>query len=155
MTEADQSGDTPYNKPGPKGIPKWGTITKQGICVGRNGTVVPVDEIEHLASLGCSDRDIANYFNIHENTLRYNFKDFLVCGRHRLKVTLRQAQIRVALEGNAALLVWLGKQLLNQNETGSSSDEKRPLPWTDEVDDDVVEEDEDSIEVEEDIDASN
>jgi hypothetical protein len=160
MTESDQSGDNkPHNKPGPKGIPKWGTITKQGIVVGRNGTVVPIDEIEHLASLGCTDRDIANYFNIHENSLRYNFKEYLTCGRHRLKITLRQAQIRVALEGNASLLVWLGKQLLNQNESGTASDEKRPLPWTDEVDDevddDVAEEDEVDVLDEQDADTEN
>jgi len=143
MNEESQDNDKARAKPGPKGEHKWGSITKEGIKVGREGIVVPPDEIEHLASLGVSDREIAAYFNVHENTLRYNFKEFLVKGRHRLKVTLRQAQLRVALDGNPTMLIWLGKNILSQNDAGTTNDENRALPWTDEMDDEVNESDED------------
>ena len=130
-------------KPGPKGIPKWGTITKEGIIVGRQGIIVPPDEIEHLASLGCTDREIADYFKVSESTLRYNFSDYLLKGRYQLRNTLRQAQLKVALEGNPTMLIWLGKNILQQNDSGTTSDAKRPLPWTDDIEEDSIEETED------------
>jgi hypothetical protein len=128
----DEESNKPYNKPGPKGIPKWGTITKEGIIVGRNGTVVPPDEIEHMASLGCTDREIAQYFKLSESTLRYNFSDYLVKGRHQLRTTLRQAQLRVALDGNPTMLIFLGKALLKMSDQPEVADENRILPWSDE-----------------------
>ena len=143
----EESNDKPYNKPGPTGEPKWAEKLVKGIVVGRNKIIVPPEEVEHLASLGVSDREIAAYFDVHENTLRYNFKEYLTKGRHNLKITLRQAQLRVALEGNPTLLIWLGKNILNQNDSGTTSDDKRPLPWTDDMDDDVVEEDDNHTEV--------
>ena len=137
----------PYNKPGPNGEPKWGEKIIKGIVVGRNKIVVPPEEVEHFASLGCTDREIARYFDVTESTLRYNFSDYLVKGRHHLKTTLRQAQLRFALEGNATLLIWLGKNILQQNDAGTTSDEVRALPWTDDMDDDIVEEDDNHNEV--------
>jgi hypothetical protein len=137
-----ESNDKPYNKPGPNGEHKWAEKTVKGIVVGRNKIIVPPEEVEHQASLGCTDREIAAYFDVHENTLRYNFKEFLTKGRHTLKTSLRQAQLRVALDGNPTMLIWLGKNMLSQNDNGTASDDKRPLPWTDDIDDDVVEEDE-------------
>lgn len=137
----EESNDKPYNKPGPSGEHKWAEKTVKGIVVGRNKIIVPPEEVVHQASLGCTDREIAAYFDVHENTLRYNFKDFLTKGRHTLKTSLRQAQLRVALDGNPTMLIWLGKNMLQQNDAGTTSDDRRPLPWTDDMDDDVVEDD--------------
>lgn len=137
--ESQNSNENHYNKPGPKGVAKWGTVVKEGIVVGRNKTVVPPEEVEHQASLGCTDREIADYFDVHENTLRYNFKAYLTKGRYQLKTTLRQAQLRVALDGNPTMLIWLGKNILSQNDAGTVNDDRRPLPWTDDMDDESVE----------------
>ena len=127
-------------KPGPQ-TGHTVDIIKQAIVVGRNKTPVPMDEVEHLASLGCNDNEIAQYFGITSDSLRRHFEEYLIKGRHQLRVSLRQAQIRVALEGQPTMLVWLGKNLLSQNEMGQANDDNRPLPWTDSMDDDVVEED--------------
>lgn len=116
-------------------------IVKTAIVVGRDKTPVPPDEVEHMASLGCPDREIATYFGVKEDTLRRHFAAFLTKGRQQLKTSLRQAQIRLALEGNAVMLIWLGKNLLQQNDAGTTSEEARPLPWTDEIDDVVSSED--------------
>ena len=129
------------SKPGPNGEPKWAEKVVKGIVVGRNKIVVPPEEVEHLASLGCTDREIADYFDVHENTLRYNFKEYLTKGRHQLRTTLRQAQLRVALDGNPTMLIWLGKNMLSQNEAGQANDDNRPLPWSDSIDDDAADED--------------
>jgi hypothetical protein len=118
-------------KPGPNGEHKWAEKTVKGIVVGRNKIIVPPEEVEHQASLGCSDREIAAYFDVHENTLRYNFKEFLTKGRHNLKTSLRQAQLRVALDGNPTMLIWLGKNILAQQESGLANPDNRALPWND------------------------
>ena len=134
------------SKPGPKGG-AWGEVVKRGIMIGRNATVVPPDEVSHLASLGCTDADIARYFGVKEDTLRRHFEDYLAQGRHQLKTTLRQAQLRVALEGNPTMLIWLGKNYLNQNEMGQGSDEKRALPWSDDMAEEVIDSDDNHTEV--------
>jgi hypothetical protein len=138
-----ESNDKPYQA---KEL-KWGDKVITGVVVGRNKTVVPPDEVEHLASLGCSDREIAQYFDISESTLRYQLSSFLIKGRHNLKTTLRQAQLRVALEGNPTMLIWLGKNILQQNDNGTASDDKRPLPWTDNMDNDTIDDDDNHTEV--------
>jgi DNA-binding CsgD family transcriptional regulator len=137
------------SKPGPKGEAVWGVITKRGIVVGRKKVIVPPDEVEHLASLGCTDKEIADYFDVSESTMRYNFSVYLTKGRHQLRTTLRQAQLRHAINGNAALLIWLGKNILGQSDTGLGSDSNKILPWTDDevIDADIAElDDEDTNE---------
>lgn len=111
-----------------------------GLVVGRDKKVIPQCEVEHLASLGCSDRDIAEYFGISESTLRYNLSAELIKGRHQLKCSLRQAQLRVALEGNPTMLVWLGKNILSQADQPVNQDNNRVLPFTDDELDDIKEE---------------
>jgi AraC-like DNA-binding protein len=101
-----------------------------------------------MASLGCPDREIATYFGVKEDTLRRHFTDYLTKGRQHLKTSLRQAQIRLALEGNAVMLIWLGKNLLQQNDQGTTSEDARPLPWTDSLDDDELTADEDELDEE-------
>ena len=148
MTDNTQHSNA---RPGPKGPhePKWGTIVKEGIIVGRNKTVVPPEEIEHLASLGCTDREICDYFKINDNTLRYNFDDYLRAGRQQLKTSLRRAQLRLALESlNPTMLIWLGKNYLQQNEAGTTNDDVRALPWTDDVDDAPAQTLEDTLDAE-------
>ena len=132
------------SKPGPK-TGHTVEITKLARVAGRNKIPVPMDEVEHLASLGCTDTDIAAHFGITQDSLRRGFAENLQNGRHKLKVTLRQTQLRVALDGSVPMLIWLGRNMLNQNETGQANDDNRPLPWTDSADEDDVAEDEDDI----------
>lgn len=115
--------------------PKWGTVTKEGLIVGRGAKqrIVPPDEVWKLAEIGCTDREIATWFMVDENTLRYNFSDYLAKGRMALHRRLRAMQIKTALSGNATLLIWLGKQYLGQSDTPYNSDDNKPLPWNDEV----------------------
>jgi hypothetical protein len=123
---------------GKKG-PQWTEITKPAIIVGRHKLPIPPDEVELMASIGCTDREIATYFGLAETTFRTNFSDYLINGRQQLKSSLRRAQLQTALSGNATLLIWLGKQCLGQTENPSTSDERKPLPWTDDFDDNVLE----------------
>lgn len=117
------------SKTGPK--PKQ-LVTAEylGIPVGRDKIVVDPDEVRDLASIGCTDKDIANWFGIKEDTLRYNFTADLIKGREDLKVSLRRAQLKLALQGNATMLIWLGKNLLGQSDNPTDSSANQPLPWT-------------------------
>jgi hypothetical protein len=119
-----------HSKTGPK--PKElveGTII--GLPVGRDKTVVPPDQVEELAALGCTDRDIANFYGIKEDTLRYNFADYLIKGREELKISLRRSMLRTAHSGNAAVLIFLAKNILGMTDTPVNTEDKKPLPWTD------------------------
>ena len=118
-----------------KSGPQYTEIVKTAIIVGRNNIPVPPDEVELMAKIGSTDREIAEHFGIKEDTLRRNFADFLTKGRSELKQRLRQAQLRVAFDGNATMLIFLGKNLLGQADQPVSTDSTRVLPFTDDIDD--------------------
>jgi len=109
--------------------------TYTGIEVGRgeNKKVIDPKEVRKLSSIGMKNSEIAEYLEIDDSTLTYNFKQELIKGRHDLKVSLRQAQIRLALSGNAVMLIWLGKNILGQSENPMDSDANAPLPWNEDV----------------------
>lgn len=119
------------SKTGPK--PKElveGTIL--GLPVGRDKTVVPPEQVEELAALGCTDRDISNFYGITEQTLRYNFSSNLTKGREVMKVKLRRAMFRNACENmNAAVQIFLSKNILGMADTPLASESHAPLPWSD------------------------
>jgi hypothetical protein len=106
-------------------------IEVPGKCVGRDKKPVPADDVWRLASLGCKDIEIAEWFGIDPNTLRYNFSVELLKGRETLRQSLRRKQIEVAMTGNPTMLIFLGKNLLGQSDSPLASQEKMPLPWTD------------------------
>lgn len=109
--------------------PKIGTKIVEGLIIGRDKKLVPPDEVFKLAAIGCKDREIADWFGIKEETLRYNFAPQLLTGRENLKQSIRRAQLRLALSGNATLLIWLGKNILGQSENGIGNQGTEPLPW--------------------------
>ena len=98
---------------------------------GRRKKVVVPQDVYNLAAIGCSDREIAQWFDVDENTLRYNFSDIIAKGREDLKHSLRRAQLKLALSGNAVMLIWLGKNYLGQTDQPMNTDDNKVLPWTD------------------------
>ena len=121
-----QDNDIPTSK---RKTRKTAILEVEGVVVGRDKKVVPPKDVERLAQMGCKDSEIADWFGVDENTLRYNFSVELLKGKLALNQSLRQAQIRLALSGNATMLIWLGKNLLNQQENPVNSDANAPLPW--------------------------
>ena len=110
---------------------KTATVEVEGVVVGRDKKVVPPRDVERLAAMGCKDIEIGEWFGIDGNTLRYNFSVELQKGRQSLVQSLRQAQLRLALNGNAVMLIWLGKNILGQSDNPENSEATAPLPWTD------------------------
>ena len=73
-------------------------------------------QVEQLAGYGCTDTEIASFFNISRTTLERNYEQYLTKGRESGKIRLRQMQWASAKKGNVAMLIWLGKQLLGQTD---------------------------------------
>ena len=77
---------------------------------------IPKDKIEQLASFGCTNTEIASFFDCSETTLTRNYGGFLTKGRDKGKIRLRQLQWKQAEKGNVSMLIWLGKQVLGQTD---------------------------------------
>lgn len=116
----------------------WGSKIVEGRLIGRNGIVVPPQEVEDLAAIGCNDKEIAAWFGINDNSLRYNFSEELAKGRANLKQSLRRAQLKLALTGNAVMLIWLGKNILGQTDSPQTT-QAEVLPFTDDELDEIKE----------------
>jgi hypothetical protein len=82
---------------------------------------IPIDAklVEGMASVGATDKEIANFLGCSVDTLTRRCADILTKSRADLRVRLRKAQITLALEGNATMLIWLGKQVLDQSDERS------------------------------------
>jgi hypothetical protein len=100
---------------------------------GEKKRVILPDEVETLSGYGMTDREVSDYLGINEETLRYNFKDYILKGKTNLKRTLRMTQLKVALAGNVTMLIWLGKNILGQTDAPTHDDSTQPLPWTDDT----------------------
>jgi len=114
--------------------PKTATKEVEGVVVGRgeNKTVVPPEEVYKLAKLWCSMQEIADWFNIPRETLKYNFSDLIAKGRAETKQALRRAQLKNALGGNTSMQIWLGKNILGQSDNPINNESVQVLPWLEE-----------------------
>ena len=125
-------GVTDPRKTGPR--PKQMVeTTLQGLPVGRDKTVVPPDQVYELAAIGCDDREIARFFGVKEDTLRYNFTDELAKGREYVKIRLRRAMFKNACDNmNAAVQIFLSKNILGMSDSQIDNSANTPLPWNEE-----------------------
>lgn len=74
-----------------------------------------IKNLKDLASVGLTDDEIVMILDISDDVLQKHRKK-LQEGRASLKQSLKRKQIELALEGNTTMLVWLGKQYLNQKD---------------------------------------
>lgn len=77
---------------------------------------IPVEKVEQLASFGCTNIEIAEFFGCDESLIRKSYSEFLTKGRQKGKIRLRQLQWKVAEQGNVSMLIWLGRNILGQAE---------------------------------------
>ena len=100
---------------------------------GGRGRKIQLDTkiIENLASIHCTNREIAEVMGVSVDTLQRNFPQYLKKGKAQGKVKLRRAQWSAAEKGNPTMLIWLGKQLLNQSDQPQDGDNNQPLPFHD------------------------
>lgn len=88
------------------------------------------EEVLKLARFGCTNTEIADFFGCGEHVIRKTYAEFLTKGRSQQKLRLRQLQWKSAENGNITMQIWLGKQILGQNESGIVSENDEPLAWS-------------------------
>ncbi len=116
------------NKTGPK--PKQlESYEKFGIPVGRDKTHIDPDEVEKLSALGVTVTEMADFFGVKEQTLRYNFSRNISKGKANLKITLRRSMLQNAHNMNASVQIFLAKNLLGMADQPVSQSDDNILPW--------------------------
>lgn len=97
-----------HRKPRPVGRPQ---VRKE--C-GRPQKAFPEQEIFQLAAEGSTDGYIALRLGISKTSLTGKYKDLLDSGREQRNGDIQRKQFQLAMSGNVPLLMWLGKNWLNQ-----------------------------------------
>jgi hypothetical protein len=87
-----------------------------GKKAGRPKIILDAVEIEKLAQMQCSYEEMAAFFSVSADTIRDNYSTIVEKGREHGKMSLRRKQLSVAMGGNVAMLIWLGKQYLGQHD---------------------------------------
>ena len=90
---------------------------------------IDTKQISKLAKLGCTNKEIADFYGCSADLIEKSYSDFLTKGRAEMKLRLRQLQWKSAEKGNAVMLIWLGKQLLGQSDIPVGED-SQPLTWS-------------------------
>jgi len=90
-------------------------------------------ELEKLCAICCTQQEIAAWFNLSGPTIqrrhadsktlydysgeKLTFRQIMDRGYAKGRISLRRKQMQMAENGNATMLVWLGKMILGQRET--------------------------------------
>ena len=73
-------------------------------------------EVEKLASLMCTQEEIAAFFDVNVSTISRRFAKEIEKGREVGKMSIRRKQFKLA-EKNASMAIFLGKNYLGQSDT--------------------------------------
>ena len=76
-------------------------------------------ELEKLCFIGCTDRDIADFFGASVRTIEklHRKPEYGEVMEHaRGRISLRRAQMKLVEKGSVPMAIWLGKQWLNQRD---------------------------------------
>ena len=87
-----------------------------------------------LAVIHCTMQEMVDIIGVSEDTLKRRYAGIIAKGKAEGKQRLRRKQVEVAMSGNAVMLIWLGKNLLNQSDTPVQDEDKSILPWSDDID---------------------
>ncbi len=77
---------------------------------------IDTKQLEKLASFGCTNREIASFFGCSEHLIKKSYSSFLTKGKDEGRIRLRKLQWVAAEKGNTPMLIWLGKQILDQKD---------------------------------------
>lgn len=85
--------------------------------MGRPKFQIDYDMVSKLASIQCTQEEIASFLGCHRDTLLRDdkFCDIYKKGMENGKMSLRRIQFKLA-EKNTAMAIWLGKQYLGQKD---------------------------------------
>lgn len=100
--------------------------------------VIDWNDVEKLCALQCTQEEIAQFCECSVDTLErhcrdvhgVSFAEYFKQKKGQGRISLRRAQWQAAQKGNPALLIWLGKQHLDQSDRSKlehSGPDGRPI----------------------------
>jgi hypothetical protein len=129
MDETDNIPTPKKRGPKPKQLQEKVVL---GLPVGRDKKIVPPDEVFKLAALGLKTTEIADYFGVTDESIARNFADVLTKARVEIRISLRRAMLHNAcVNHNAAVQIFLAKNILGMSDQPVDSEANAPLPWQD------------------------
>ena len=84
-------------------------------------------QVEKMASYGMKNTEIADSLGCSKDLISKSYSTNITKGRADLKKSLRKAELDSALQGNATMLIWLGKQILDQSDKQEIDHNIRPI----------------------------
>lgn len=125
MPKSKSTSKRPAKKSSASGKPKRG----------RPRIEFDLDMVEGLGRIGATAVEMAAVLPASQSTIEHRMADkespfskAYEKGRGLLKTSLRRKQIQVALSGHATMLIWLGKQLLEQTDRQDILHDASELP---------------------------
>tara|TARA_R100001510_G_C7533390_1_gene123925 strand:+ start:111 stop:416 length:306 start_codon:yes stop_codon:yes gene_type:complete len=91
---------------------------------------IDTDQVKKLATLGCTNKEIGDFFGCSADLIEKSYSEFLTKGRAEQKMRLRQLQWKSAEQGNVTMQIFLGKNILGQQDKLEESQLEVPLPWS-------------------------
>ncbi len=103
--------------------------------MGRPEKVIDWEQFRRLCGIHCTKREIAAFFDCHEDTLDAACKrefgvTFSTLYEQKAdlgRISLRRNQFKAAEKGNTAMLIWLGKQWLAQTDSVAADLNDEPI----------------------------
>jgi hypothetical protein len=90
------------------------------------------DMIKKLAAMMCTYNEIADLLGMSVEGIKKRYKRIIEEGRAEGKKALRRVQYEKALAGDTKMMIWLGKQYLEQRDDPNNNETSVPLPWDEE-----------------------
>ena len=91
---------------------------------------IDTEEVYKLASYGCSNVEIAEFYGCDESLIRKSYSEYTRKGRASGKTRLRQLQWDSAEAGNVTMQIFLGKNMLGQQDKIEQTELDEPLVWS-------------------------
>tara|TARA_R100001129_G_scaffold34750_1_gene23624 strand:- start:645 stop:950 length:306 start_codon:yes stop_codon:yes gene_type:complete len=91
---------------------------------------IDTKQVQKLASLGCTNKEISEFFGCSADLLEKSYSEFLTKGRAEQRIRLRQLQWQSAEKGNVVMQIFLGKNMLGQQDKIEQTELDEPLVWS-------------------------
>lgn len=90
---------------------------------------IDTEQLQKLAKLGCTNKEMGDFFGCSADLLEKSYSEYLTKGRAEQKMRLRQLQWKSAENGNVTMQIFLGKNLLGQQDKLEENQVEEPLVW--------------------------
>jgi len=91
---------------------------------------IDTKQLQKLAKLGCTNKEMADFFGCSADLLEKSYSEYITKGRAEQKMRLRQLQWKSAEKGNVSMLIFLGKNILGQQDRLEENQLEEPLTWS-------------------------